>query len=219
MLLLENLKESFFIVNKIYAFVKFWFFITERVKYEQIIPTYLSRRRAMKKNITLFVLAAVLLFTFINYSLPLLSVINEYRQRAGQQFSHNEIAAEINKNTMEHYASAFDGISTLENIHAGCLYEPETKDHKQSLVQGGFRFLVNIYEGTDASQKIEELIASYERKHPRALFVVDPLAVLIAHGPEGEILGWEWRHVGFSLWYAPADALDFVCPAKGMVFA
>lgn len=176
----------------------------------------------MKKILVFCTILATVPYVSSSYTTPSSPQPRELLEKAKELADHarrEEIANEINERNLENRTPKPNLPTTPKISFSGCLYQPQDVDIKKPpLISGGFRFLLNAY--TPNPEKFEEdTLAFYRMKYPRALFMVDPEIVLITRGPEGEIFGSEGRHGGFSIWYAPPDALDYLCLPRGMLFA
>lgn len=134
---------------------------------------------------------------------------------AKENFNRDEHISKLNVQISDYHETMFG--NPVEDLHHGCIYDPKDGDSEKPLMEGGFRFLENI-DNTQIKD-IDVKVVEYQAKYPRALFMVDFFSVLIARDHEGNILHWNKPRTGFSIWYAPENALDFVCPVSGVIFS
>lgn len=132
-----------------------------------------------------------------------------------ENLDRNERIVKLDIKLRERHAMMFSGEIFTRDLHSGCIYEPHESTSAKPLIFGAFRFLKNI----DNAQlnNIELVLAGYQMKYPRALFMVDLFSTLIARDHEGNILNWDRRNDGLSIWYAPKNAFDFICPISGVI--
>lgn len=180
----------------------------------------------MKKMTPLKVMLILLALLASSYYLPTLfhdveterltKKVTDAIRAAKENFNRDEHISKLNVQISD-YHEAMLGNKAVEDLHHGCIYDPKDSGSEKPLMEGGFRFLENI-DNTQI-KNIDVKVVEYQAKYPRALFMVDFFSVLITRDPEGNILHWNKPRTGFSIWYAPENALDFICPVSGVIFS
>ncbi len=180
----------------------------------------------MKKMHLLNAILIMIILVAFSYSLPTFYRVGELERltkrtteairTAKENFNRDERISNLNVELMSRHQTML-GSNPIENLHHGCIYDPQSGNPEKPLMEAGFRFLENINKVQ--LKDIETTITGYQAKYPRAWFMVDFFSVFIARDHEGKILNWNKHKDGFSIWYAPDNAFDFVCPARGVIFS